>query len=209
MSLEEGAVSVDRGLQFLSGAVADLLKSVKKHFGTEWFLQTQNERLGYLGQLRPRSENRPSSGENDEAEREFTFWDAVVKGIDNTLQDWWAIVGGSSTRRLRREMIADGRTIPDGHAVHHIVPQNDGRFPEADEARKILKDLGMSLDSSPNGVGLPNSRGANAGSYHPEIHTRAYYRLVVELLRGAETKEDAVQVLKEIGNQLSKGKFPK
>ena len=106
-------------------------------------------------------------------------------------------------------MIKDGKPIPDDHAAHHIVPKDDGRFPEAKEARKILENFKIDLDSSPNGVPLPYKPGIGEGGYHPSIHNGEYYRQVVELLREAKTKEKAIQMLKDIGEQLPKGKFPK
>jgi hypothetical protein len=78
---------VDEALKYETGPVADLLKSVKRNFGTEANSRELDERLAYLGELQRGSEKKsPSDEEGDQGEA--TFWDAVTKGIDNTLQDW-------------------------------------------------------------------------------------------------------------------------
>jgi len=45
--------------------------------------------------------------------------------------------------------------------------------------------------------------------YHPKIHTQTYYAEVLRLLRGAATKEKAIQALKDIGEKVLRGTFPK
>lgn len=200
---------VDEALKYETGPVADLLRSVKRNFGTEGYSQKIDQRLAYLGESPLGSEKRSSTNEEGD-ERRATFWDAVTKGMDNTLQDWerlFGIGGASSSRKLRQNMIKDRKTIPDGHAAHHIVPKADSRFPEAKEARKILENFKIDLDSSPNGVPLPYKPGIGQGGYHPSIHTREYYRQLVDRLRGATSKEKAIQVLKDVGEQLPKGRF--
>jgi A nuclease family of the HNH/ENDO VII superfamily with conserved AHH len=201
---------VDEALKYETGPVADLLKSVKRNFGTEGNSRKPDQRLAYLGQLQRGTEKESSSDEEGE-QGEPTFWDAVAKGIDNTLQDWqqWFGIGGSSTRDLRRNMRKDGKTIPEGHAAHHIVPKEDGRFPEAKEARKILEDFGIDLDSSANGIALPYRPGIGEGTYHPSIHNGEYYRNVVTLLRKAITREHAIETLNTIEKGLRNGTFPK
>jgi A nuclease family of the HNH/ENDO VII superfamily with conserved AHH len=207
---EEVDKYVDEALKYETGSVADLLKSVKRNFGTEGNSRKANQRLAYLGELQRGSEKKSSSDEEGD-QGEATFWDAVAKGIDNTLQDWqqWFGIGGSSTRDLRRNMIKDGKTIPEGHAAHHIVPKDDGRFHEAKEARRILEDFGIDLDSSANGVALPYKPGIGEGEYHPSIHTGEYYKNVVTLLRRATTKEGVLKALKTVENGLRNGTFPK
>jgi A nuclease family of the HNH/ENDO VII superfamily with conserved AHH len=200
---------VDEALKYETGSVADLLKSIKRNFGTEGNSQKPDQRLvAYLSERR----SGPDKTSSEEAsESEPTLWDAVAKGIDNTLQDWeqWFGIGGSASRKLRRNMIKDKKTIPEGHAAHHIVPKDDGRFPEAREARKILEDFGIDLDSSANGVALPYKPGIGEGTYHPSIHTGEYYKKVVTLLRRTATKEGALKTLKTVENGLRNGTFPK
>ena len=149
---------------------------MKRNFGTEAYSQKLDQRVAYLGES-PQGSEKGSSANEEGDKREATFRDAVVKGIDSTLQDWerwFNIGGGSSSRRLRKNMIKDGKPIPDDHAAHHIVPKDDGRFPEAKEARKILENFKIDLDSSPNGVPLPYKPGIGEGGYHPSIHNGEY-----------------------------------
>jgi len=77
--------------------------------------------------------------------------------------------------------------------------------PVIERIRKTYIDL----NSSPNGVALPNKPGIPEGGYHPKIHNREYYRKVLDLLHGATTKEEALGTLKKIADQLSKSQFPK
>ena len=84
---------VDRALKYENGPVADLLKSVKKHFGTEGDSRKSGQKLAFLGEPPHGSEkNSPKEGEKEEP----TLLDAVVKGIDNTLQDWQRWLGLSA-----------------------------------------------------------------------------------------------------------------
>ena len=83
-------------------------------------------------------------------------------------------------------------------------------LPEAKEARKILEDFGIDLDSSTNGVPLPYKPGIGEGGYHPSIHNGEYYRNVVTLLRKATTRETCNQTLNTINQKgLRNGTFPK
>ena len=76
---------VDEALKYETGPVADLLRSVKRNFGTEANSQELDRRLAYSGQTPPGSEKASSRHEEGETS-EPTFWHTVVKGIDNTLQ---------------------------------------------------------------------------------------------------------------------------
>jgi hypothetical protein len=207
---EEVDAYVNEALKYETGPVADLLKSVKRNFGTEGNSSRPGQRLAFWGESQADREKSSSANENTE-DRDPTFWDAVFKGINDTLQGQppWFAIGGSSTRDLRRNMRKDGKIIPEGHAAHHIVPKNDGRFPEAGEARRILKNFGIDLDTSANGVALPYKPGIGQGGYHPAIHTGEYYRNVVKLLRSTATRDGVLKNLKTIENGLRNGKFPK
>jgi len=43
--------------------------------------------------------------------------------------------------------------------------------------------------------------------YHPSLHTDGYYRRVTEALSIATSKEDIIDILADIAEQLSKGIF--
>jgi GHH signature containing HNH/Endo VII superfamily nuclease toxin len=89
---EEVDKYVDEALQYETGPVADLLKSVKRNFGTEGNSQKPHQRLAFLAESQPGPDKSSSANEKAD-QREPTFWDTVFKGIDNTLQEWQQWVG--------------------------------------------------------------------------------------------------------------------
>lgn len=214
-SPEEIDAYVDEGLKhFPEGTVAALLKALKWGLGTsdgrmppDWLLAGTD-----LDRPRPPVDHGAGRDKNDEDVRDPSFLHSFFKGLKNTADGiswwdpWYAFI---SARKLRQAMIKDGRPIPEGHAAHHIVPENDRRFGEAEEARKILEKFGIDLNGSPNGVALPYKLGTTEITYHPGVHTGPYYREVLRLLQSATSKEEATQVLQFVGEQLSKGKFPR
>ena len=214
-SPEEIDAYVAEGLKYFpTGPVAALLKALKWGLGTNdgptpldvLFRGTD------LDEAQHNPEDESADGKKPEDERKDSVLDSVLKGIWNSFQGkdprepLYVVL---SAGKLRREMIKDNRPIPDDHAAHHIVPEYDRRFPEAGEARRILEKYQIDLNSSSNGVALPNKPGIPEGGYHPKIHNREYYRKVLDLLHGATTKEEAIGTLKKIADQLSKSQFPK
>ena len=205
---------VDKMLKHADGPFADLLRSIKRNFGTEGETNRPDQRLAFLSETGSKFDNTASSQKEESEESETDLWHAIVQGIDNTFQDWERWLGFSlglanPSRKLGREMIKHDRPKPPNHDAHHIVPAADKRFPEAEETRKILEKFDINLYESANGVWLPRKAGIDPGTYHPGIHTRKYYREVELLMRRATTKEEAIETLKNIGRELSKGTFPK
>jgi len=208
---EEVDAYVDNALQYVSGPVAELLKSVKRNFGTEGYPQNLDQRLAYVAEPRSGSEGE-STGNGKGGKREATFWDAVLMGIHNTLRDWERLFGlaGALTRpsrTLARNLRRAGRPRPADHDAHHIVPASDNRFPEAKDARKILEKFKIDSNDASNGVWLPNKPGTGSGAYHRAIHGGEYYKRVLALLSKAKTRGDAIRILKQIGRQLSNNTF--
>jgi hypothetical protein len=89
------------------------------------------------------------------------------------------------------------------NAAHHIVA---GKAPSAEAARQILLEYGVDINDAANGVFLPTIKG-ESGAYHPSLHTDGYYRKVTEALNIATSKEDVIDILADIAEQLSKGIF--
>lgn len=87
------------------------------------------------------------------------------------------------------------------HAAHHIVA---GSAPEAQEAREILEKYGIDINSAENGVFLPTVKGVSSAAYHPSLHTTLYYRIVNRLLRNASSREDVIDILDSIREELLK-----
>ena len=116
----------------------------------------------------------------------------------------------AKTRELRKNMhIAYGYPMTiKGCAAHHIVPPDDGRYPNAEDLRDILKRCDIGLNDAINGVWLPYvETGAHCkGVYHPGLHgnSSGYYqkvlnRLNTEYERGADQEESCANVRDELG----------
>lgn len=119
-------------------------------------------------------------------------------------------------QRLNHNMLERHGKKPANTDAHHIVSWN---HPDAIAARAILERFGIDIDSAINGVYLPSKSEhvphpdmLNAYS-HKKIHTKVYYVNLTEMLTDVSlvpnaNKEDIVDVLDEIGEELVNGKFP-
>lgn len=102
-------------------------------------------------------------------------------------------------------MVKAGIEIPDyPNAAHHIVA---GSSPKATEARAILQKYGVDINDAANGVFLPTQKGVSNSAYHPSLHTNAYYDKVNKLLSEATCKEDVLDILEYICDELVYGTF--
>ena len=241
---------MDEALKYETGAVADLLKSVKRNFGTEGNSQNQDQsaiRRGDVGTGGTRDQMAESAPEDDpsywegyyaaqklvwnreqlppydpndnspyaqgfgkgvlaayrQAEAAGKLWQAFQDTWD-TLTSWLPFIGSSRILGNKLEKTGDPKLAD--HATHHIVAENDSR---ADRSRQILDSFGIKVDEVENGVRLPYKKGIGTGEYHPSVHTDRYYQEVEQLLDGATSKEEAIAILKDIGQRLKNGTFPK
>ena len=102
-------------------------------------------------------------------------------------------------------MIDTGVEVPGyPNAAHHIVA---GNSPKAAEARAILQKYGININDAANGMFLPTVKDAAKGAYHPSLHTDSYYRKVTELLSSTKSKDDVLDILDDIAEQLRNGTF--
>jgi YD repeat-containing protein len=106
---------------------------------------------------------------------------------------------GSNATRLRQNM---GVGDTPGKAAHHIVPSTHS-YDAARDARRILQRLGIDINAAENGVLL-----------RQEIHNglannQRYMRAVLSELESATTRQDAVGILRDIGQRLLSGTFPR
>ena len=44
-------------------------------------------------------------------------------------------------------------------------------------------------------------------AYHPSLHSEVYYNKVNSLLKEARNRDEAIEILEDIAEQLSKGEF--
>ena len=92
----------------------------------------------------------------------------------------------------------DGCTEP-----HHIVPYADGRFASAIQARAILAEVGIDLNSAANGVWVECGR-------HRRMHNGEYYRELLEVLEAAtpRNREEVTKALNIVRTGILNKTFP-
>ena len=156
---------------------------------------------GMTGQLDQLSVDENGIIHNVDAEK-ISKSSNVGKNTKNSIQ--LRTLSEPSSKELRKNLIATGVKEPDfPNAAHHIVA---GKAPSAEAARQILLEYGVDINDAANGVFLPTIKG-ESGAYHPSLHTDGYYRKVTEALNIATSKEDVIDILADIAEQLSKGIF--
>ncbi|HUG86959.1 MAG TPA: AHH domain-containing protein [Euzebya sp.] len=100
----------------------------------------------------------------------------------------------------------DGITKPPGHEAHHIVPP---RHPAGEGVRDILDELGVPYNHEANGVHLPGPHiDAGGAAPHRRVHTNRSYEELEDRLSHATTAEEAQEILRQAGQELSDGTFP-
>lgn len=128
-----------------------------------------------------------------------------AKYVDDLAEGGLNALSTPSSKVLRQNLIDAGVEVPDySNAAHHIVA---GNSPKTAEARAILQKYGVDINNAANGVFLPTVKDAAEGAYHPSLHTNLYYDKVNKLLSEATCKEDVLDILEFIGDELSNGTF--
>lgn len=113
--------------------------------------------------------------------------------------------GKSNSQKLGRNLIKSGVQVPNYPcAAHHIIA---GNAKLAEPARTILARYGIDINDAVNGVFLPIIKGVTVATYHPSIHTNAYYVKVNEILMDVTSKEDLLCLLEFIATELLNGTF--
>lgn len=112
----------------------------------------------------------------------------------------------ASSAVLSENLVKAGITRPTTYktAAHHIVA---GTSKFAEESRNILAKFGIDINDAVNGVFLPTEKGVSKAVYHPGLNTEKYNKNVTEMLKKAQTKEEAIKILKRIRNMLLNGTF--
>ena len=110
-----------------------------------------------------------------------------------------------SSKVLRKNLIASGSEAPDyANAAHHIVA---GSAKKASTARSILQKFGVDINDASNGVFLPTANGVSVAANHRTLHTNLYYDKVNSMLLMATSKDDVLDILDEIRDELLNGTF--
>jgi len=114
----------------------------------------------------------------------------------------------SPSAKLGQNMEDQGTTRPAETAAHHIVAHSS---PKAAAGRAVLNRFGVGINDAENGVFLPrnvNSANPNGVAVHSTLHTDEYYQSVNDVLGGAQSRQDVLDGLGHIRNQLLNGAFP-
>ena len=116
-------------------------------------------------------------------------------------------VSKPDSKILRRNLENAGVDRPTyANAAHHIVA-GGRKIDAAINSRNILKQYGIDINDAANGVFLPTDRNVIGAIYHPSMHTKAYYKKVNDMLGYATSRQDVLDILNDISNQLLEGKF--
>ena len=126
-------------------------------------------------------------------------------GTGTVVEEGLEALSTPSSKVLRQNLIDAGVEVPDyPNAAHHIVAGNSAK---AEEARAILQKFGIDINDAVNGVFLPTVKDTVDSAYHPSLHTDQYYRKVTEMLSQAQSKDDVIDILSDIAEQLKNGTF--
>ena len=114
----------------------------------------------------------------------------------------------AQTQNLRTNLQRDGFRFDPGEEAHHIVAKND---PRAAEARQLLGEAGVDVNSPANGVPLPGTRttpNPNNKAVHrgDVIHSQGYYDYVNSELRNVPASQRP-QVVRRIADELERGEI--
>jgi len=133
----------------------------------------------------------------------------VLQEVQDAWKDLREVAQGrASSRALARALEASGVSRPEGYDAHHIVAGGDRR---AEVARDILKGFKIGINDATNGVFLPADKATlviNGETIHASLHTKDYFEAVEKALQKATTREQAVDILRRIGQALQSGNFP-
>jgi antitoxin component of RelBE/YafQ-DinJ toxin-antitoxin module len=131
-----------------------------------------------------------------------------VKAGGKVLVDGVVVFARSAAGRAARRdagellgaaLIKAGVTQGEGEVAHHIVAFG---APAAQEARDVLIRYGIDINNASNGVFL------RVAEHQGLPHSKAYYTAVNDLLRTARSRDEALNILNDIGRQIALGTFP-
>ena len=92
---------------------------------------------------------------------------------------------------------------PEISRAHHIVGE------KTPEAAKKLEEFGIDRNDPANGILLPNdAESPLKGSLHLGGHTQEYYNTVEQRMMQATTREEALEVLQSLKEDLYSGELP-
>jgi len=133
----------------------------------------------------------------------------VIIGANGGVIGYLAPLLFGSSRVLRQSLYDNDETSYPGYEAHHIVAEND---PDAAPAQQVLKDFDIDVNSAENGVFLPGTASVDnvTGSviHRGATRTDEYIDYVNEQMGGATTREEALEVLQALKDDLIAGRMP-
>ncbi|MFI6303637.1 polymorphic toxin-type HINT domain-containing protein [Amycolatopsis thailandensis] len=190
--------------------------------GEHPFWADQQGRWVYAKDLRAGDQVRADDGKRLSvlSTKAWTQWQKVRNLTVEDVHTYYVSVGGEDVLvhnagescKLNRAMEKQGEFRRTGEQSHHIVPHAS---PKAADARKILDDAGIGINSAENGINLPhNAKSAAAlGSSrtpHNQTFRQSYYDYITDELKAARSKEEVFDILADIKEALNSGmQFPK
>ena len=113
----------------------------------------------------------------------------------------------ANTLRYNMELVMgeDANDIDTSNSrAHHIVGDNE----YSGESKAILDKYGIDINSPENGIFLPNNEESDLhGTIHDGKHSKAYNDEVTQRLRSATCKEDVLEILDSIKEDLYNGEM--
>lgn len=89
--------------------------------------------------------------------------------------------------------------------AHHIVGDNL----QSEPAKRVLERHDIDINAPENGVFLPNNENSSLkGTQHRGDHTKDYFEKVNDLLAQTKTKQEVLEVLQFVKEDLYEGKIP-
>lgn len=114
------------------------------------------------------------------------------------------IAQNASSRALGRALVVSGVARGANMAAHHIVA---GGAAAAAPARAVLQRFGIGINEAANGVFLPRAANGTAAAVHAGGHSRAYYEAVNAALAQATTRDEVLEALEALRQDLQNGKL--
>lgn len=112
------------------------------------------------------------------------------------------------SRVLGQNLVNSGTARPAKTAAHHIVAGGSNNA-DAVSARQKLVNVGLGINEAANGVFLPCRAGSTApGAWHPSLHTNTYFANVWARIQNATTKQQVIDLIAGIRQQLLNNTFP-
>ena len=195
-------VSKENRLETCEKKGGNFKEEIKKEFAPEYFENKFSENFS-----KETAENM--TVENvDTVERTSTFEEQTIDNfkLEEKRSELNLELGVEHDSKVLRKNLdeAIGQTSdPEISRAHHIVGE------KTPEAAKKLEEFGRDRNDPANGILLPNdAESPLKGSLHLGGHTQEYYNTVEQRMMQATTREEALEVLQSLKEDLYSGELP-